>query len=437
MPQIAPPFALQGADQLSLIRMRNAEIQRQNMLMDLARRAQLAREAAGPAIYGMAGMPGQNQPAPAMPPGVSGPGGGPPQQAPQVPPGVPPGVAGGEGPPQPMPTPAVDPGQMAAQMARPPNQGAQQPAAMQQPGWVMKAARALRAQGVPAKMVMDVLDQMEPVMSSENKQELAMMSAQIRAMEAGTHAYMADIKLSLGERLNEIREQNAQERAQHNRQMEEINRAREQRLRSAAAASGMLHNVQVRYDPSTNLAVGIIGQKKDGSWVNMSYDQLFGGGAGGAGGAGGLPAPFGPITPPSTQQSGGGALTPTPSGGGIANLHTLAHPTAQEKAEKLSDTAIRQELQGLRGKLQLTAADKERMKELEAEQTSRTETLRRRSSAAGAKGTQPGQTPLGSKSNPRPYPKSAAEALDGDYYQTRDGTRRWDAKTQTFVATDG
>ena len=39
----------------------------------------------------------------------------------------------------------------------------------------------------------------------------------------------------------------------------------------------------------------------------------------------------------------------------------------------------------------------------------------------------------GTKVNPIPMPKSAAEAVDGKYYTTKAGVRKWDAKTKTFV----
>jgi hypothetical protein len=39
----------------------------------------------------------------------------------------------------------------------------------------------------------------------------------------------------------------------------------------------------------------------------------------------------------------------------------------------------------------------------------------------------------GTKSSPIAMPKTAAEAVDGKYYNTRLGIRKWDAKTQEFV----
>lgn len=39
----------------------------------------------------------------------------------------------------------------------------------------------------------------------------------------------------------------------------------------------------------------------------------------------------------------------------------------------------------------------------------------------------------GTKTAPMPMPKSPAEAVDGKYYTTKAGVRRWDAKTQLFV----
>lgn len=39
----------------------------------------------------------------------------------------------------------------------------------------------------------------------------------------------------------------------------------------------------------------------------------------------------------------------------------------------------------------------------------------------------------GAKTSPIAMPKSAAEAVDGKYYNTKAGVRKWDAKTKTFV----
>ena len=39
----------------------------------------------------------------------------------------------------------------------------------------------------------------------------------------------------------------------------------------------------------------------------------------------------------------------------------------------------------------------------------------------------------GTKASPIAMPKTAAEVVDGKYYNTKAGIRKWDAKTQTFV----
>ncbi|CAB4133136.1 hypothetical protein UFOVP252_59 [uncultured Caudovirales phage] len=45
----------------------------------------------------------------------------------------------------------------------------------------------------------------------------------------------------------------------------------------------------------------------------------------------------------------------------------------------------------------------------------------------------PSNKDSGTKTAPIAMPKSAAEAVDGKYYTTKAGVRKWDAKTQTFV----
>lgn len=246
-----------------------------------------ARRNAGPLLYRMYGGQ-QPQGAPGAPPGPPGmmppPPPGTPQGGPQAPPpgqnfapppnqgGMPPPpMAGGPqgapppaaaGPAAPMaPKPQIQPFRpLPTAMPGAPGQGGvppppaaaapqQQPApeAMTPPGKqfdMPTLIRGLQSSGVPQEKVMDMLDQLMPVMNAQNKSELESFKAISRAQSAAMQAFSAEIRAVETQRQNDIRETAEQRRKDQGQQKLDIMRAR---AAGAAGGSGNLKTTEVVY----------------------------------------------------------------------------------------------------------------------------------------------------------------------------------------------
>lgn len=188
----------------------------QRMMMQRMAEQNQARKAAGPALYGMFPEGGQQQPPalPAPPPGAMSPGGGNPAVQPQPQPQAQPGPAM-QRPPMHAQPPSAAPQAAAAPTQRPampqiapfralptPPQGAPQggdpsiappPAADGAPGarpFDIKAlVTGLRKQGIPGEKVMDMLDELAPVMNAQNRQELDALKVHNNALREANAAY--------------------------------------------------------------------------------------------------------------------------------------------------------------------------------------------------------------------------------------------------------
>lgn len=222
----------------------------QKMMMDKMAAENQARQRAGGVLYGMfpeqqqqtqavppqmrAPMP-PPQAMPAPPPGSMSPGGGNPAaaggQQPQQPQAMAPGApngpraqmmapqpgagAGPQRPPMPQIAPFRALPQAAPQVApegselgAPPQ--APQPAAndvsQPKPFDLRSMVQGLKRSGVPSEKVMDMLDQLSPVMNTANRQELDGLKVQVNAERAASQAYKAVMDTERHQREAKVKE---------------------------------------------------------------------------------------------------------------------------------------------------------------------------------------------------------------------------------------
>lgn len=221
-----------------------------------------ARRAAGPLLYQMMGQQPQVAPGPPQVPpgGIAPPPAGTPQGGPMPPPpganpaamgmprppmgGPPTGPSAGMPPPQaaapaqpqaqiqpfrPLPQPQAGgaPGGIAPPPAAAPDQP---PPADTGKQFDLKAlVQGLKSSGVPPEKVMDMIDQLAPVMNAANRQELDFLKTQNRAQEAGIHAYRAIIDAERRGREVDIKQQAETRRSeQGDRRLDIMTRRAEQ-----------------------------------------------------------------------------------------------------------------------------------------------------------------------------------------------------------------
>lgn len=223
----------------------------QKMMMDKMAAEQQARQRAGGVLYGMfpeqqqqpqSGPPQMRAPMPppqampAPPPGSMSPGGGnpaaagvqpPPQAQGMSPPGAPngpraqmmaPQPGAGAGPQRP-PMPQIAPFRALPQaspqgapegseLGAPPQ--APQPAAndvsQPKPFDLRSMVQGLKRSGVPSEKVMDMLDQLSPVMNTANRQELDGLKVQVNAERAASQAYKAVMDTERHQREAKVKE---------------------------------------------------------------------------------------------------------------------------------------------------------------------------------------------------------------------------------------
>lgn len=159
-------------------------------------------------------MPPQPGANPAPPPQQGGMPPPPPQMGGAPPPGGAPGPGAGAPPMQPMQRPLASPKPFqamptappagppqAGQIGAPPAAPPQQPdAGLLQPGKqfnLQALVQQLKGSGVPPDKVMDMLDQLTPVMNQQNQQELKLMQAQLAASKATESFYERRLLLEL------------------------------------------------------------------------------------------------------------------------------------------------------------------------------------------------------------------------------------------------
>jgi hypothetical protein len=286
--------------------------QEQFMMMQAQQQQQrqmAARAGAGQALYGMMGQqpptglpppppgtpqggpmppaPGQSsqppapvQAAPVLPPGGAGgasmqAGGGGGQAAPQIPPFRPMPSA----PPQQGPAPGGG-------VPPPPAPAAAAPAGGEVPqrAFDLKSMiQGLKASGVPPDKVMDMLDELTPVMNAQNKQELDMFRAQtqaqgaaIRAYEASIHAYRAERDLDIKRDAETRRAQDSESRRTLNAQKVETLKAK---LHGGVGGAANLKTTELIYPKGadgrpdeTQAPIGVRGITKTGRIVTLDAD---------------------------------------------------------------------------------------------------------------------------------------------------------------------
>jgi hypothetical protein len=286
----------------------------QRMLFQQMRDQQQARQQAGGALYDMfpqeqAPQP-QPRPGPALPappPGSMSPGGGnpqamgAPQQNPMAPGGgsvmAPPPQAQAQPVSQPQPSPLKiapfrpmpsQPPQMngAPVGEVPPPPQPQAPAAdpsQPKPFDLKSIIGGLRKSGVPSEKVMDMLDQLTPVMSAANRAELDQFKVHNQALKAANDAYAkviqaqaAQQRAATGVRAEDRREDQGQQKI-------DINADKEKRLKASAAAAaggaGFLKTTELIYPKGadgkvdqTQAPIGVRGVTKTGKIINLDAE---------------------------------------------------------------------------------------------------------------------------------------------------------------------
>lgn len=280
------------------------------MQMAQQMRQQQARQGAGQALYGMfGGMPPPGIPAPPgtvaggpqpLPPGTASPARqpGPPSGGMPLPP-----MAAGA--PQPAAGPVPVPPAAAAPPVIPPFKpmpGADSPANqpnLPQPGAgaippppaaaapvapaggettqqrafnIPNLIQGLQKSGVPAEKVMDMLDELLPVMNSQNQAEVAMYRAHNAGLQAAVYAYQAETRRT---RADEQRRHNVEEETRKKAQGDERNRIQreklEKKLHATVGGADKLKRTEFEKDADGNI-IGVVGTTNTGKIVRLDME---------------------------------------------------------------------------------------------------------------------------------------------------------------------
>lgn len=276
-----------------------------------------ARRAAGGQLYQMYGQ-GQPQPGMAPPAAQTGGGGlpppppGTPQGGPQAPPpgmnfappaqpGMPrPPMAAGPapGPAAPPTTPPAPPAQIqpfrplptggatagGPQGVPPPPSAPALPGAqpdVQPPGQQFNLPtliKQLKSSGIPSDKVMDMLDQLSPVMNSQNKQELEVYKLENQAMRAGLEAYARIMQAEAATKRADTGVKAEERRADQGQQKIDLMKRRTAQM---AGGSGNLKKVELIYpkDASgkvdqTKEPIGTRAITKSGKMIYLDADGI-------------------------------------------------------------------------------------------------------------------------------------------------------------------
>lgn len=261
--------------------------QQSQQQQELFQRRQAARQLAGQALMDQAGQMPQ-PPAPGQssaPPGAGG--GGPPGGAPQGQPAEfppPPPPQGWQPPPNAAPAGAAPGSGPAPQIGAPPAAAvtpAGAPGAGQQPGVtpqrqfdLKSILQTLTKQGVPPDRVMDMLDEMAPIMSAQNKVELdnlktahSLQQDVLRYTQERVRELQGQQRLDIAKGEAESRQQDRQTRA---RQRDETNarlqKSLEAKLYGSVGGKDNLKRTDFEKDADGNI-IGIVGITKSGKII--------------------------------------------------------------------------------------------------------------------------------------------------------------------------
>lgn len=168
--------------------------------------------------------------------------GAPSQPAPN-PAGPQPAAQGAPGPFRPLPSGAPPSG--APSIAPPPQQGAPAAAPSAPAGGgqlnLGDMIQSLKRNGVPDDQVLDVLDQLAPIMSAQDKQQLASLKQQLAAQKAGTEAYKAELQARRDA-------DNQRYRKERLKQMQQRNDIEKRRLEARLGGTGKIKKWNVDAD---------------------------------------------------------------------------------------------------------------------------------------------------------------------------------------------